>query len=163
MSSIDSTDILVSLRRIIRSINLESKRIQKEHGVSIPQLLCLKHLKDCKDFRASSKDLCSYLQLNASTVTGIIKRLEKKGLLAKLPKTGDKRLTFVVLTSPGAELLDNIPALQHDRLAQRLQLLPGDELENMSTTIDKIVDLMDASGIDASPLLTGEEQLSNAS
>ena len=37
-------DILIRLRKIVRSVNLESKRVEKEQGVSIPQLLCLQFL-----------------------------------------------------------------------------------------------------------------------
>ena len=79
-------EILVKLRKVIRSINLESKKIEKEFGISIPQLLVLKFLSEQKDYKASSKDIKTYINLNASTVSGIIVRLEDKGLVARLPK-----------------------------------------------------------------------------
>ena len=33
--------IMISIRKIVRAINLESKRIEKDYGLSIPQLLTL--------------------------------------------------------------------------------------------------------------------------
>ena len=39
-------EILVKLRKIIRSINLESKKIEKKFGISIPQLMCLQFLSE---------------------------------------------------------------------------------------------------------------------
>ncbi len=71
------TDILTGLRKIIRSVNLESKRIEKQFGISIPQLLCLNFLHSQAGFQASQKEIKDFLSLNASTVTGIINRLEK--------------------------------------------------------------------------------------
>lgn len=86
------TDILIRLRQIIRSVNLESKRIEKEYGISIPQLLCFHFLNEKENFQASHKEIKDFLKLNASTVTGIINRLEKKGFVARVPKKGDKRV-----------------------------------------------------------------------
>ena len=37
-------DILIILRKIVLSMNLESKPVEKEQGVNIPQLLCLQFL-----------------------------------------------------------------------------------------------------------------------
>ncbi|MCI4669489.1 MAG: hypothetical protein MRZ79_15250 [Bacteroidia bacterium] len=71
-SIVKYTDILVSIRQIIRSINLESKRIEKEHGIIIPQLLCLNYLNEKESFQAAQKEIKEFLQLNANTVTGII-------------------------------------------------------------------------------------------
>ncbi len=41
MDRMDYKEILIQIRRIVRSINLESKKIQKDFSVSIPQILCL--------------------------------------------------------------------------------------------------------------------------
>lgn len=41
----DSIEIIVSIRKIVRSLNLESKAIQKGFGLSITQVLCLGHLE----------------------------------------------------------------------------------------------------------------------
>ena len=42
-------DLMISIRKIVRAVNLESKRIEKNHGLSIPQLLTLKFLKEHLD------------------------------------------------------------------------------------------------------------------
>ena len=54
------TDILTQIRKIIRSVNLESKRIEKEYGISIPQLLCLNYLNGRDDYKATHKELKDY-------------------------------------------------------------------------------------------------------
>ena len=63
-------DILIKLRKIVRSINLESKRVEKEQGVSIPQLLCLQFLSEQEDYRTNAAKLKTFLNLNASTISG---------------------------------------------------------------------------------------------
>ena len=73
-------DILIKLRKIVRSVNLESKRVEKEQGVSIPQLLCLQFLAEQEDYKTNAVKLKAFLNLNASTISGILRRLEKKGL-----------------------------------------------------------------------------------
>lgn len=153
------TEILIHIRKIVRSLNLESKRIQKEFGISIPQLLCLEYLSQCNDFKATHKEVANYLNLNSSTVTGIISRLEKKNLVARLPKSGDKRITYVTLTSSGFQLLENTPDLMHQQLAEKLPLLPGKTLENIDESLKVLVDCLGIDQTDASPLFTIEDPI----
>lgn len=155
----DPTDILISIRKIVRSVNLESKRIDKQMGVSIPQLLCLDFLNRQPQYKASAKEIKGFLQLNASTVTGIIQRLEQKGFIAKLPKAEDRRVTLITLTSKGADVLQNRPSLLQDKLAAKLDSLPESEVEAVAKAIELITNLMEVHDLDASPVLTSETQL----
>lgn len=156
----ENTEILVRIRKIVRSINLESKKIQKEYGVSIPQVLCLNYLENAENFQASHKDITKFLNLNSSTATGIIYRLEKKGYLARLPKGKDKRLTYIALTSKGKDLLDSIPPLLHDKISDKLENLPKEKRDQITEALDAIIRLLDIEKVDASPLITMEDNLS---
>lgn len=155
----NATDILISIRKIVRSVNLESKRIDKEMGVSIPQLLCLDFLNHQPQFKASAKEIKEFLQLNASTVTGILHRLEQKGCIAKLPKADDKRVTLITLTSKGADVLQHRPSLLQDKLAAKLARLPEEKIQEVARGIELLTNLMEVDDLDASPLLTSETQL----
>lgn len=150
-------DILVKLRKIIRSINLESKKIEKHYGISIPQLLVLQYLSNQNEYKATAKDIKNYLNLNASTVSGILKRLETKGFLAKLPKTGDKRSTVLVLTAFGRDLLTTSPTTLQEKLSARLKKLKPEEITELDKNIELLTSLMDAEDIDASPIITSDE------
>ncbi|HKK74266.1 MAG TPA: MarR family transcriptional regulator [Saprospiraceae bacterium] len=152
----DHTDVLTSLRRIIRTVNLESKRIEKEHGISIPQLLCLNFLKDRPSYQASQKEIKDVLSLNASTVTGIINRLEKKGLIAKLPRRDDRRVANISLTAKGLSLMQETPEPMHLRLTENLGKLSDSELQELRKAFRLISDFLGAGAIDASPILTSE-------
>ncbi len=157
----DYKTILIKIRRIVRSINLESKKVQKDHGVSIPQILCLEYLKNSPNYQASQKSIRDHLNLNSSTVTGIIKRLENKGYLARLPKIGDKRVTYIALTSNGDDLLNKTPDLLQQRLALKLKNLSDEQLNEIGKSLDTLINLLEIEGVDASPLLTIEEMASD--
>jgi len=152
-------EILIKLRRIVRSVNLESKRVDKELGVSIPQLLCLQFLAEQDEFRANASKLKGFLNLNASTITGIISRLEKKNLVVKLPKSIDKRITLISLTAKGKELIQNAPITFQQKLSEKLQALPPEKLKTIIEGIDLLTELMEVDEIKASPIITAEELL----
>jgi len=153
------TEILITIRKIVRSINLESKKVQKEHGVTIPQILCLSYLHASSNFQSTQGEIRQFLNLNSSTTSGIIDRLEDKGFLARLPKQGDKRVVNIALTSKGAALLTHIPALLHDKLSDKLKLLPDNKLQQIQESLKTLVSLLNIEAIEASPMITIEDPI----
>lgn len=153
----ESIEILVSIRKIVRSLNLESKSIQKDFGLSITQLLCLNHLQQSPDYQSTHKHLMELLSLNSSTVTGIVNRLEKKGYVARLPKTADKRVTYIALTATGLKLLQEAPNVLHDRLAKKLATLSEKDQHMVKKSLDIVISAMQIKEVEASPLLISEE------
>jgi len=155
----ETTEILIKIRKIVRSIDIESKKIQKEHGVSIPQVLCLNYLHNSPNYQATQGDIRRFLNLNPSTVSGIINRLEKKGYLARLPKSGDRRVVTISLTSSGDQLLDTIPSLLHVQLSEKLQRLSNEEFQMVETGLDTLVRILEIEKIEASPMITMDAEL----
>lgn len=155
----ETTDILIQIRKIVRSINLESKKIQKEYGVSIPQVLCLHFLHDAPNYQSTQGEVKKFLNLNSSTISGIINRLERKGLVARLPKSGDKRVVNIALTSAGDELIASMPSLLHEQLSNKLNTLKAEDLVALEQSLDMLVSLLDIQAVDASPMITIEGDL----
>ncbi len=154
----DSTEIIIKIRKIVRSINLESKKIEKEYGVSIPQVLCLNFLRDSEKFQAGQGEIKKFLNLNASTISGIINRLEAKGLAARLPKSGDKRVVTIALTSKGDRLMKRIPSLLQEELAEKLEKLDNETLGKVRDSLELLVDMLDIDDLEAfSPLVAEPE------
>jgi len=154
----DFTPVIIKVRRIVRSINLESKKVQKEYGVSIPQLLCLEYLKEAPNYQATQRVIRDHMRLNSSTMTGIINRLERKGFVARLPKSGDKRVTNIALTSNGERILKNTPDLMQKRLDMKLRSLSDTEIGKINDALDLLINMLEIEDIDASPVLTGGEE-----
>ncbi|MFT5168419.1 MAG: DNA-binding MarR family transcriptional regulator [Saprospiraceae bacterium] len=146
-------EILTQIRQIVRSVNLESKRIEKEYGISIPQLLCLTYLVRKENHLATHKDIKDFLKLNASTVTGIISRLEKKGFISRLPRQKDKRVSFVNITQNGQNLLKEMPELPHLQLSEKLKQLSPDHIQKLQDSFDVILNFLNFEQIEEAPIL----------
>ncbi len=155
----DTTEILIKIRKIVRSVDIESKKIQKEYGVSIPQVLCLSFLHNSPNYQSTQGEIRKFLNLNSSTVSGIINRLERKGFLARLPKSGDKRVVNIALTSGGDKLLSSIPSLLHEQLSERLKKLDNEKLKRVEESLNTLITLLDIEQVEASPLITLESDL----
>ncbi|WP_157974461.1 MarR family winged helix-turn-helix transcriptional regulator [Lewinella sp. IMCC34183] len=128
-----------------RIINLENKRTEKLFGVSLPQVLCLHWLHLQPDYTTNATAIKDYLQLNASTVTGIIQRLEKRELIVRCPDTRDLRGIQISLTSQGLDLLNEFAESSHSLIGR----LSASQIEQLEATIGLLVD-----GLDLDP--TGE-------
>ena len=69
-------DVLVSLRRIIRAIDLHSRSLIQRFGLTGPQLIILEVLVDRGE--CSMTELSEAISLSMATVTGILSRLENR-------------------------------------------------------------------------------------
>ena len=146
-------DILIKLRKILRTVNLESKRIEKSYGVSIPQLLILQYLQDQSEFKSTATKIKAYINLNASTVSGILQRLEQKELIVRMANEADKRSSQVILTAKGLKLLSSAPTTMQERLTQKLESMPAEQRMELHKNLDLLIQLMDLQDVDAAPVL----------
>ncbi len=139
-----TVDIILTIRTIVRRINLESKQIEKEYGITITQLLCLTFLAEQNGHQCSSGAIKDYLQLNASTVTGIIDRLIIKGYVVRLPKKDDKRVSRINLTESGEKIVKSSPSLLQEKLASKLETLPGHKKQSISDSLKLLSGMIEA-------------------
>lgn len=150
------SELMTGVRKIVRAINLESKRVEKDLGISVPQLLTLKYLGDCTDYKSTMSEIKGFLSLNASTVTGIVSRLEQKNLIARLPDPKDKRSTPIILTSKGNDLLIRSKESLHERFSNKLEMMQNSEFIQIVDSLETLIDLLNIQDVDASPIITGQ-------
>lgn len=143
--------VLRSIRRIIRAVDLYSKRLAHDHGVTSPQLVCLSVV--VQEGSLTVSDIAARVHLSASTVVGILDRLAERGLLHRERGNTDRRRVFITATEQGKEMVEAAPSLLQDKLASRLRGLPELEQATIALSLDRVVGLMEASGIDAAPIL----------
>lgn len=152
--------MLKSLRRIIRAVDLYSRRLMAQHGLSGPQLLALTRLG--KGAMLSGA-LARELSLSPATVTGILDRLESRGLVERKRQIDDKRTVVVSLTPAGRALLDRAPPPLQEGFVRQLRALPESEQAQISATLERIVSMMAAEDIDAAPMLAAGEPTAETS
>jgi DNA-binding MarR family transcriptional regulator len=78
-------------------------KLAAEHELSLTQLRVLAILRDR---RITMSELTGYLGLDKSTVSGLVDRAEKRGLLRRAPSPRDGRGVEVFLAPAGAELAE---------------------------------------------------------
>lgn len=153
--------IVASLRRIIRAVDLHSRKLLDSHGLTGPQLATLRETERLGP--VSSGALARALNLSQPTVTGIVTRLEKQGFLERLRNETDRRTVTVNLTDRGQGILETAPSLLQDRFRQALARLEDWEQHLVLSTLQRIATMMDAETLEASPhLITNPEVLDDA-
>jgi len=143
--------ILISLRRIIRAVDVHSRQLLRHHHLTAPQLTCLRHLRATGPVLAG--ELARGVSLSQATVTGILDRLEDRELVARRRSTEDRRCVLVELTDAGGELVATAPMPLHERFSRRLAELPEERRDRIRTVLDEIVEMMEAGRLDAAPVL----------
>ncbi|MDD3813529.1 MAG: MarR family transcriptional regulator [Desulfocapsaceae bacterium] len=143
--------ILQSIRRIIRAIEIHSHKLVQGYEITGPQLACLLAL--AKGGPLTITQLAGRLYLSPSTIVGIVDRLADKGLAVRQRGSKDRRQVQVCVTEGGETLLASAPSPLQETLGESLKNLP--ELEQVSITLafEKVVDMMEARKIEASPVL----------
>jgi DNA-binding MarR family transcriptional regulator len=80
-------------------------KVGADNDLSLTQLRVLAILRDR---RLRMTALADYLGLEKSTMTGLVDRAEKKGLLERAPNSSDGRAVDVFLSPEGAELAERL-------------------------------------------------------
>ena len=143
--------ILRSLRRIIRAVELYSKKLASQHKVTGPQLICLLTIRECAPITAT--EIAKEVHLSPSTVVGVLDRLEEKKLVTRERDQKDRRKVYVRLTELGSELAESAPSPLQDRLAGALSSVSELEQASIALALERVVDLMEVRQVDASPIL----------
>lgn len=149
------TEVLIALRRIVRAIDQHSNRLGKEFGLTTPQLLVLQTVANMKEqpIRAISAEV----NLSQATVTSIVDRLERRGLLERERSGIDRRKVFLVITEIGKELLSKAPKPLQENFLHRFERLREWEQHQVVFVLKHVAEMMGARDIDAAPLLdTGD-------
>lgn len=147
--------VLVLLRRIIRATDLYSRQLGRETGLTTPQLVVMRALRDGDVQNAS--DIAHAVSLSQATVTSILGRLEAGGLIRRERSREDRRCVNVVATAKGKRIQSSAPQPLQEEFIARFSALADWEQHQILSSLARVADMMDARDLDAAPLLaTGE-------
>lgn len=144
-------DVLVALRRVIRATDLHSKHLAKTSGLTAPQLLLLKTIRNQGEVTIG--ELAREMSLSQATVTTILDRLERRKLVYRERSTEDKRKVHAHLTDEAHEILKQAPTALQEHFIRQFQDLQPWEQTMIISSLQRVAQMMDAEHIDASPLL----------
>jgi|TARA_B110000240_G_C13215994_1_gene332488 DNA-binding MarR family transcriptional regulator len=144
-------ELFVSIRKIIRAIDLRSKKLNKVAGITGPQLLIMQELGHVKGITA--KDVSTNIHLSQATVTSILDRLEAKHFIKRVRSDSDRRRVALYLTDDGMRTLLNAPQPIEDNFVEKFSALKQWEQYQLLSSVEHIAHMMGASNIDAAPVL----------
>ena len=147
-----SEQVLVALRKIIQSIELHSRTLVKRFGLTSPQLIVLREIKAHGEVTAG--EIAHAVSLSQATVTGIIERLEKRGLIYRQRSCNDRRKILLQATQEAVTLLAEAPPLMQESFIKAFGELQDWEKSMILSSLQRLVTLMDAQHINAAPILT---------
>jgi DNA-binding MarR family transcriptional regulator len=154
-------DIVWSIRRLVRTVYLDSQKISKRYGLTGPQSAVLRNLFN--NGPLSSADLSRTLYVTPSNITGIIDRLEIKQFVKRIRKEGDRRVALITLTESGKELSKTLPDPIMKKFVAELADLEPEHVQLLAMAMNQILNLIDTGNfkeepLELSPDLTATEQ-----
>ena len=150
--------ILVSIRRVVRAIDLSSKQLVRNYGVSGPQLLALRAVARYGPITVTA--LARDMNLSQPTVTGILHRLEQQSLIKRERDGTDRRAVTSTITTKGISTLKKTPSVLEDRFRRELNRLEDWEQTQALATLQRIAAMMEADDLAADPILATEPLVS---
>lgn len=147
-------DIVVTIRKLVSVVHLSSSRMKKKSGLTGPQAEALRILS--KDGPLSSAALSRKLFVTPSNITGIIDRLEKKGLVERIRGTRDRRISQLEITDKGKELREVLPPSLEGTLINGVLDMAVEDIDQLGSQMKKVLELLKTPG-SVPPILTAAE------
>lgn len=141
MPASSDSEILDSLRHISRALDVFSRSLCARCQLTTPQLICLRALMD--EPALTPGQLARRMALSQATVTGILDRLEDRGLIERRRDGLDRRRVLLYATAAGRGLAASAPAPLQERLAGRLAGLEPQERERIALVLRQVAGMME--------------------
>jgi DNA-binding MarR family transcriptional regulator len=129
------------IRRLIQAGEVYTKTLDRTYRVSVPQLACLTVLNEKGPLPPSR--IAAEIMVQSSTVTGIIDRLEQKGLVRRVRCSPDRRVITIELTAAGADLAQNAPPPISKTIVDGLMRLPEKDIAEIVRGLTILTHLLD--------------------
>ncbi|HEY8438717.1 MAG TPA: MarR family transcriptional regulator [Candidatus Limnocylindrales bacterium] len=131
---VDAIDAVVGeLHEMIGSLRCAGTGRMVKAGISMTHLHILWVLEHHGDLTMTR--LAELLDVSLSNATGLIDRMEERGLIERVRVASDRRVVMVRASAEGARIRDEIEALKQDRLRSILGRLSESKLGRIRAAI----------------------------
>jgi DNA-binding MarR family transcriptional regulator len=134
-------DLLTAVRRIIRAVDVRSKRVAKETGLTIPQLVVLQAIAELGEVTASR--LSIQVSVSPATLITILDKLEARALIRRYRSAVDRRIVHTRLTGEGEAALRGAPPLLDSSFIDGFMALPPARQTTIMAVLEEVADLLD--------------------
>jgi MarR family transcriptional regulator, lower aerobic nicotinate degradation pathway regulator len=129
-------DVLDELVRVSFAVIARLSEVAAAHDLSLTQLRVLAILRDREPTMAQ---LAEHLGLDRSTISGLVDRAEKRGLVRRVAHAQDRRSSHVVLTEAGHALAPDLENEIGRRLEPMMGALGAHEAERLRQLLAQLV------------------------
>ena len=143
---------LTALRRVLRATELHSKEVAQSVGLTPVQLRLLKFIGECE--AGNAKYLAVQMRVSQATVTALLDKLEQRDMIERTVSRYDRRQKMISLTPKGRQAIEEAPDPIQRLFASRFEGLSDWEQSMLLASTERIASMLDASDIDAAPILT---------
>lgn len=144
-------EVLIALRQIIRAIDLHSRKLNKVAGLTGPQLVLMRAIRDSGE--VTIRQLSNNTNMSQATATTILDRLEKRELVVRERSKLDKRKVHAYLTDKGKEVLEKAPLPLQENFVSRFHELEEWEQSLLLSSVQRISSMMNAEHLDVAAVL----------
>ena len=137
-----SAYVLSTLRQIIRAIDIHSRHLSKQYGLTGPQLIVISEIGQYGPMTIG--ELARRISLSQATVTTILDRLELKELATRVRDHQDKRRVYVNITDKARTILESHPNFLQEAFVRRFNALEKWEQTLILSSIQRVAAMMNA-------------------
>jgi len=137
---VDELSMLIP--EFISKIRVHEAERLNSYGITPSQYFTLFLLQD--EGPCMLKNLGEKLNIAMPTVSGIVLRLDRDGMVEKTASSNDRRVVLVGITRKGQRLLEDIRRNRMEQLSKRLQEFPPEEIEIFFKVLQRIVGLLES-------------------
>ena len=139
----DASRAMDSLRRVVHALRIATRASERAFGLSAAQLFVLRQLSVTSG--QSLGDLATRTRTTQSSVSEVVARLVRNGLVSRAPSSRDRRRAVLSLTAEGEALLANAPETIQERLLRGFEFL---EEQTRRALADSLESWLAVSGLD---------------
>ena len=136
--------VVEALRKIVYALHQSHREAHRRWNVSSAQLLVLQKLQEAPAL--SVNDLADRTFTHQSTVSVVVARLVRRGLVSRGRSAEDARRTELALTTAGRSLLRRAMSVAQTDLIAALEAMPATRLRQIVSCLDEVVDAVGVDG-----------------
>lgn len=119
-----------------------SKRMERDLGITGPQRLVLRVVGRFPSLPAGK--LAELLHVDPSTLTGVLRRLERQGLIRRRSDSRDRRRTLLGLTDKGRAFDVDAGETIEAAIQRILETTPSDKLRAAREVLESITSMLES-------------------
>ncbi|GAB6932962.1 MarR family winged helix-turn-helix transcriptional regulator [Calditerricola satsumensis] len=129
------------LRHMSCIVKQKGREILNHFPITPPQFDALLWLDECGDLTIS--ELSNRMYLACSTITDLVDRMEKNGLVERVRDQSDRRVVRIRLLDKGRQIIQEVLKRRREYLAEVLAHVPPDDVREIRRALTRLNETME--------------------